>query len=191
MITGMYSAIADSVPILCITGQAPRAKLHKEDFQAVDIAAIAAPVAKWSITVMEGAQVPSTFRKAFQIMRSGRPGPGLHRSADRRAKRNHQLRSRNRWAVAGRASPEPNAKAIARAVDLLLEAATAAADFRRRRHQCRGFGRPCAVRRTDRIRRSFRRLWVGARSPTTIRTQCGHDGLANANPLRQCDVFKK
>ena len=41
MITGLYSAIADSIPILCITGQAPVAKLHKEDFQAVDIASIA------------------------------------------------------------------------------------------------------------------------------------------------------
>ena len=37
MITGLYSAIADSIPILCITGQAPRARLYKEDFQAVDI----------------------------------------------------------------------------------------------------------------------------------------------------------
>ena len=37
MITGLYAAWADSVPILCITGQAPVAKLHKEDFQAVDI----------------------------------------------------------------------------------------------------------------------------------------------------------
>lgn len=77
MITGLYSAIADSVPILCITGQAPRAKLHKEDFQAIDIAAIAKPVTKWSITVMEGAQVPRAFRYAFQLMRSGRPGPVL------------------------------------------------------------------------------------------------------------------
>ncbi|MFY8054485.1 MAG: thiamine pyrophosphate-binding protein, partial [Limnohabitans sp.] len=34
MITGLYSAIADSIPILCITGQAPRARLYKEDFQA-------------------------------------------------------------------------------------------------------------------------------------------------------------
>jgi len=77
MITGLYSAMADSVPILCITGQAPRAKLHKEDFQAVDIAAIARPVTKWAITVMEAAQVPRAFRLAFQIMRSGRPGPVL------------------------------------------------------------------------------------------------------------------
>ncbi|WP_328996037.1 glyoxylate carboligase [Kribbella sp. NBC_01245] len=77
MITGMYSASADSIPILCITGQAPVAKLHKEDFQAVDIQAIAAPVTKWAVTVMEAAQVPGTFQKAFQLMRSGRPGPVL------------------------------------------------------------------------------------------------------------------
>ncbi len=77
MVTGLYSAIADSIPILCITGQAPRAKLHKEDFQAVDIAGIVKPVTKWSITVMEAAQVPRAFRYAFHIMRSGRPGPVL------------------------------------------------------------------------------------------------------------------
>lgn len=75
MITGLYSAMADSIPILCITGQAPRAKLHKEDFQAIDIAAIARPVTKWSVCVMEGAQVPWVFRRAFQLMREGRPGP--------------------------------------------------------------------------------------------------------------------
>ncbi|MFI6772314.1 glyoxylate carboligase [Nocardia sp. NPDC050412] len=77
MITGLYSASADSIPILCITGQAPVAKLHKEDFQAVDIAAIAAPVSKWAVTVLEPAQVPGTFQKAFQLMREGRPGPVL------------------------------------------------------------------------------------------------------------------
>jgi len=77
MITGLYSALADSIPILCITGQAPTAKLHKEDFQAVDIAAIARPVTKWSATVMEAAQVPWAFRQAFHVMRSGRPGPVL------------------------------------------------------------------------------------------------------------------
>ncbi|GAA5091192.1 glyoxylate carboligase [Nocardia iowensis] len=77
MITGLYSASADSIPILCITGQAPVAKLHKEDFQAVDIASIAAPVSKWAVTVLEPAQVPGTFQKAFRLMREGRPGPVL------------------------------------------------------------------------------------------------------------------
>ena len=77
MITGLYSAQADSIPILCITGQAPRARLHKEDFQAVDIASIAKPLTKMSLTVMEPAQVPGAFQQAFHLMRSGRPGPVL------------------------------------------------------------------------------------------------------------------
>lgn len=77
MITGLYAAWADSVPILCITGQAPVAKLDKEDFQAVDIASIAAPVTKMAKTVLEAGQVPHVFQQAFHLMRSGRPGPVL------------------------------------------------------------------------------------------------------------------
>src|SRR5437867_4072698 len=77
MITGLYSAQADSIPILCITGQAPRARLYKEDFQAVDIESISKPLTKWSVTVREPAQVPRAFQQAFHLMRSGRPGPVL------------------------------------------------------------------------------------------------------------------
>jgi len=77
MITALYSASGDSIPILCITGQAPRARMHKEDFQAVDIESIAKPVSKWAVTVREPAQVPRTFQQAFHLMRSGRPGPVL------------------------------------------------------------------------------------------------------------------
>ncbi|MGW2458215.1 glyoxylate carboligase [Streptomyces sp. NPDC001761] len=77
MITGLYSAIGDSVPILCITGQAPTHVIHKEDFQAVDIASIARPVTKMAVTVLEAAQVPGVFQQAFHLMRSGRPGPVL------------------------------------------------------------------------------------------------------------------
>jgi tartronate-semialdehyde synthase len=77
MITGLYSALADSIPILAITGQAPRARLYKEDFQAVDIESIAKPVTKWAVTVREPALVPRAFQQAFHLMRSGRPGPVL------------------------------------------------------------------------------------------------------------------
>src|SRR5881397_740457 len=77
MITGLYSAQADSIPILCITGQAPRARIYKEDFQAVDIESISKPVTKWSVTVREPALVPRVFQQAFHLMRSGRPGPVL------------------------------------------------------------------------------------------------------------------
>ena len=77
MITGLYSASADSIPILCITGQAPRARLYKEDFQAVDIETISKPVTKMSVTVREPGLVPRVFQQAFHVMRSGRPGPVL------------------------------------------------------------------------------------------------------------------
>src|SRR2546429_7525969 len=73
MITGLYTCLADSIPIICITGQAPRAKLHQEAFQAVDIVEIAKPVTKWAVQVKEAAQIPWIFRRAFQVAREGRP----------------------------------------------------------------------------------------------------------------------
>ncbi|HEY2793394.1 MAG TPA: thiamine pyrophosphate-binding protein, partial [Micromonosporaceae bacterium] len=77
MITGLYTAQADSVPILCITGQAVSTKLHEEAFQAVDIVEIAKPVTKWAVQVHKAEQAPWIFREAFRIARSGRPGPVL------------------------------------------------------------------------------------------------------------------
>lgn len=77
MITGLYSASADSIPMLCITGQAPRDKLDKEDFQAVDISTIAKPLTKMAVTVMEPERLISIFQKAMYLMRSDRPGPVL------------------------------------------------------------------------------------------------------------------
>jgi tartronate-semialdehyde synthase len=77
MITGLYTAMADSIPIICITGQARTDALHKEAFQAVEIVEIARPVTKWAVQVREAAQMPWVFRRAFQIAREGRPGPVL------------------------------------------------------------------------------------------------------------------
>ncbi len=77
MITGLYSALGDSIPILCITGQAPRAQLHKESFQEVDIETIAKPVTKWAVMAREPELVPRILQQAFHVMRSGRPGPVL------------------------------------------------------------------------------------------------------------------
>jgi tartronate-semialdehyde synthase len=75
MVTGLYTAWADSVPILTITGQVPVAQLDREGFQAVDIAEIVRPVVKKSYLVTQPDQLPWVFREAFQIMREGRPGP--------------------------------------------------------------------------------------------------------------------
>lgn len=121
MVTGLYSAIADSIPILCITGQAPRAKLHKEDFQAVDVAAITTPVTKWSVTVMEAAQVPWTFRKAFQLMRSGRPGP-VHLDLPLDVQKETIEYDPGADAPLEVHRPRPSARAIEKAIDMLLAA---------------------------------------------------------------------
>ncbi|TDQ01594.1 glyoxylate carboligase [Labedaea rhizosphaerae] len=77
MITGLYTAHADSIPIICITGQAVSTALHKGAFQAVDIVEIAKPVTKWAVQIKEAATAPWVFREAFRVARSGRPGPVL------------------------------------------------------------------------------------------------------------------
>src|SRR5438094_2936741 len=77
MITGLYTCLADSIPIICITGQAPTLVLHREAFQAVEIAEIARPVTKWSVQMKEPAQLPWVFREAVRIAQSGRTRPVL------------------------------------------------------------------------------------------------------------------
>jgi tartronate-semialdehyde synthase len=74
-VTGLYTAMADSIPIITITGQVPVAQLHREGFQAVDICEIVKPVVKKSFLCKEAAQIPWIFREAFRIAREGRPGP--------------------------------------------------------------------------------------------------------------------
>jgi tartronate-semialdehyde synthase len=121
MVTGLYSAIADSIPILCITGQAPRAKLHKEDFQAIDVAAITRPVTTWSVTVMEAAQVPWAFRHAFHLMRSGRPGP-VHIDLPLDVQKEIIEYDPDADAPLPVVKPQPNRKAIDKALDMLAAA---------------------------------------------------------------------
>lgn len=76
-VTGIYTANIDSIPLLAITGQAVTAQLGKDAFQCVDIAAIAAPVAKRTWCVKTKEEVPAVFREAFCVARSGKPGPVL------------------------------------------------------------------------------------------------------------------
>lgn len=76
MITGMYSAWADSIPILCIVGQVPVSKLEKEDFQYAPIAEIARPVTKLAVTVLEPAQLPGRSPDSCPRSSSRPPVPG-------------------------------------------------------------------------------------------------------------------
>ncbi|MFC1942914.1 biosynthetic-type acetolactate synthase large subunit [Chloroflexota bacterium] len=77
MVTGLYAAQVDSIPLIAITGQNVRAQLGKDAFQAVDIAEIVKPVTKKSYCVKEAEQIPWVFREAFRIAQEGRPGPVL------------------------------------------------------------------------------------------------------------------
>ncbi len=121
MVTGLYTAMADSVPILTITGQVALAQLDREGFQAVDIAEIVKPVVKKSYMVSQPDQLPWVFREAFQIMREGRPGP-VHIDLPIDV----QLAMINYDADADAPLPvhraAPNPVAIERALDLLLAA---------------------------------------------------------------------
>lgn len=76
-VTGLYTAMIDSIPLIAITGQAVTAQLGKDAFQCVDIAAIAAPVTKKTWCVTEKEEIPLIFRDAFRTAREGKPGPVL------------------------------------------------------------------------------------------------------------------
>jgi tartronate-semialdehyde synthase len=123
MITGLYTCKADSVPQICITGQAPTSMLHKEAFQAVDIVDIAKPVTKWAVQVKEPSQLVWTFREAFRVAREGRPGPVLidlpldvtksDMDVDFDPRRGGRLPF---------TQPAPNPNAIRQVVEMILEA---------------------------------------------------------------------
>jgi tartronate-semialdehyde synthase len=121
MVTGLYTAWADSVPILTITGQVPLAQLDREGFQTVDIAEIVKPVVKKSYLVSQPDQLPWVFREAFQIMREGRPGPvHIDLPLDVQLATIAYDPAADAPLLVHRAAPNP--AAIERALDLLLAA---------------------------------------------------------------------
>ncbi|HZH25340.1 MAG TPA: glyoxylate carboligase [Solirubrobacteraceae bacterium] len=122
MITGLYTCLADSIPMICITGQANRNVLHKEAFQAVDIVDIARPVCKWAYQVKETAQLPWAFREAFRVAREGRPGPVLiDLPLDVQKGEDIEYDPATDGPLAY-ITPEPNPKAISAALDMLAAA---------------------------------------------------------------------
>jgi len=121
MVTGLYTAQADSIPLICITGQAPRAVLHKEAFQAVNIAEIVKPVTKKSYLVLETAQLPFVFREAFKIAQEGRPG-AVHIDIPLDVQRGEVEYDPDLDEPLPIFKPGPNLKQIRRAIEMLLRA---------------------------------------------------------------------
>src|SRR6201996_6455218 len=77
MVTGLATAMMDSVPIVCITGQVSSKVLGSDAFQEVDITGITLPITKHNYLVTRAEDIAPALREAFLIARSGRPGPVL------------------------------------------------------------------------------------------------------------------
>jgi acetolactate synthase-1/2/3 large subunit len=77
LVTGIATAMLDSVPIVCITGQVSSKVLGTDAFQEVDITGITLPVTKHNYVVTRAEDVAPTIREAFMVAKSGRPGPVL------------------------------------------------------------------------------------------------------------------
>ena len=77
LVTGIATAYMDSVPVVAITGNVSNSLLGKDSFQEVDIAGITMPITKHNYIVKDVKLLADTIREAFQIARSGRPGPVL------------------------------------------------------------------------------------------------------------------
>lgn len=77
LVTGIATACMDSIPIVAITCNVGVSLLGKDSFQEIDIAGITMPITKHNYIVKDVSQLADTIRKAFQIARSGRPGPVL------------------------------------------------------------------------------------------------------------------
>ena len=77
LVTGIATAYMDSVPMVAITANVNLPALGKDSFQEVDIAGVTMPITKHGYIVKDISILADTIRKAFQIARSGRPGPVL------------------------------------------------------------------------------------------------------------------
>ena len=77
LITGLATAMMDSVPLVAITGQVGRAAIGSDAFQETDITGATLPVTKHNYLVMDTRDLAATIKEAFHIARTGRPGPVL------------------------------------------------------------------------------------------------------------------
>ncbi len=77
LVTGIATAMMDSSPIVCITGQVARGVIGSDAFQECDVTGVTLPVTKHNYLVMDTHELPYIIREAFYIARTGRPGPVL------------------------------------------------------------------------------------------------------------------
>ena len=77
LVTGIATAMLDSIPLVCITGQVSSTLLGSDAFQEIDITGITLPITKHNYLVTRAEDLAHALREAFEVARSGRPGPVL------------------------------------------------------------------------------------------------------------------
>ncbi len=77
LVTGLATAMLDSIPMVAITGNVPCSLIGKDSFQEIDITGITLPITKHNYFVSDINELADTIREAFSIAKSGRPGPVL------------------------------------------------------------------------------------------------------------------
>jgi len=77
LVTGLTDAMMDSVAVVAITGQVPRAVIGNDAFQEADVTGITMPITKYNTLVMHPTDIPRAIYSAFHLARTGRPGPVL------------------------------------------------------------------------------------------------------------------
>ncbi len=77
LVTGIATAMLDSIPLVAITGNVPNSLIGKDSFQEIDITGVTMPITKHNFFVKKIEDLADTVREAFLIAKSGRPGPVL------------------------------------------------------------------------------------------------------------------
>ncbi len=144
LVTGIATAMMDSIPLVCITGQVPEALIGSDAFQETDIAGITLTITKHNFLVTRAQDIAPTLRKAFAIATSGRPGPVLvditknaqqdecefeaagalqtRAEGDGSSRRDHDISASAKAGALHTKGPQNRASSIARANELLANA---------------------------------------------------------------------
>ena len=77
LVTGIATAMLDSIPMVAITGNVPCSLIGKDSFQEIDITGVTLPITKHNYFVNKVENLADAIREAFKIAKSGRPGPVL------------------------------------------------------------------------------------------------------------------
>jgi acetolactate synthase-1/2/3 large subunit len=122
LVTGIATAMLDSSPIVCITGQVTSTLLGTDAFQETDVTGVTLPITKHNYLVTRAEEIGPTLREAFHIARSGRPGPVLVDITKDAQQADADWRDGPVRLRSARPEPRAGASELGRALDLLAHA---------------------------------------------------------------------